>query len=431
VLAGEGRLDETRLQADVEQVVREVTGIFGSLPFDDYTFIISLVDGGGGGLEHRNSSVNMVSRWTIGEPKEQLRLMALLAHEFFHAWNVKRFRPAALGPFDYDRENYTADLWVVEGLTSYYDDLSVQRAGFQKVEEYLADRAGALKELAQLPGARRMSLARASLDAWIKYYRPDENSRNSSVSYYSKGALVGLALDLRIRRLTRGEAVLADVLRLGWERYTSRGSGYPEGALAALAGEIAGADLADFFADYVTGTAALDLTEDLAFVGLALTVRPTKSNRDLARDDDGFLLEPSLGITTVSEDGLCKVSAVDEGGPADRAGINPGDLLLAVDAMRVSHATLQKRLDLTRGEPVELTLFRGQDLRRMRLRPALRRLEDWKLLPLEAPTDAQRKAFRDWTGHELPEPAAEPATEPSADENHDQAGDAGSDTRDG
>ncbi|MHC5210181.1 MAG: M61 family metallopeptidase [Planctomycetota bacterium] len=403
VIAGEGRLDETQLQTDVAKIVSEVSGIFGTIPFDDYTFIVTLVDSGGGGLEHKNSSVNMFSRWSLHGAKHHRRLLGLLAHEYFHAWNVKRFRPAALGPFDYDRENYTTDLWVAEGLTSYYDDLSVLRAGFhEKVEEYLSDRTAALKELAHQPGARRMSLARASMDAWIKHYRPDENSKNSTVSYYSKGALVGMALDLRIRRHTGGEAALADVLRLGWERYASRGEGYPDGAIETLAAEVAGTDLTRFFDDYVTGTAPLDLAEDLAFVGLQLEVRPARSDRALARDDEEFLLEPTLGITTRGESGLCKVTAVVEGGPADEAGVNPDDLLLAVDSMRVTHGTLQDRLDRTRGEPVELTLFRGQALRRLSVRPALERLEDWKLVPVDDPTEAQAKAFHDWTGHDLP-----------------------------
>jgi predicted metalloprotease with PDZ domain len=166
---------------------------------------------------------------------------------------------------------------------------------------------------------------------------------------------------------------------------------------------VAGTDLGAFFDDYVRGTAPLELTADLAFVGLQLVVQPSKSSRDLARDGDGFPLEPTLGVTTRSEGALCKVIAVLEGGPADAAGINPDDVLLAVDSMRVTHATLQERLDLTRGEPVELSFYRGQELRRLVVRPALERLEDWKLVPVEAPDEAQHRAFRDWTGHELPE----------------------------
>jgi predicted metalloprotease with PDZ domain len=403
VLAGEGRLDEARLEEEVRSIATEVAGIFGLVPFDDYTFIVSLVDNGGGGLEHRNSSVCMVSRWSLDKPKDRRRFLSLMAHELFHAWNVKRFRPEALGPFDWDRENYTTDLWVAEGVTSYYDDLCVLRAGHaDKVEDYLAARAKALQELAELPGARRMSLAQASRDAWIKLYRPDENSRNSSVSYYSKGALVALMLDLRLRRLTAGEAGLQDALRLGWKRYTSQGRGYPDGALADLAAEVAGSDLSQFFADYVDGTVPLDPAADLAWVGLELRIEPAKTKRDLARDDEGFALAPSLGLKTADADGLCRVTVVLEDGPGFQAGINVDDRILAIDDLRVKHSTLADRLDRTRGEPIEITLYRGESLRRITLRPELERLETWRLVPTAEPTSEQREAFLAWTGWELP-----------------------------
>ena len=413
VLAGEGAVDEERLRDDTAQVTASVAGIFGSLPFERYLFLFELVDSGGGGLEHEDCCVCMVSRWSLSKPSDYRGFLGLVAHEFFHAWNVKRFRPAALGPFDYDKENYTADLWVAEGITSYYDDLSVLRAGlYPKVEDYLSDRAKGFKELAELPGARRMSLARASRDTWIKFYRPDENSSNSSVSYYSKGALVALMLDLRIARLTSGERGLADVLRLGWQRYTAAGQGYPEGAIAALASEVAGADLSGFFADYVDGTEPLDPSADLARVGLRLSVEPETTERDLARDPDGFPLAPTLGVTTVDEAGLCKVSVVLEDGAAFAAGLSVDDVILAVDEMRVGPGTLQDRLDRTRGEPIALTVWRGQSLRRIDVTPRLQRLESWKLLPVEQPSAEQKEAFERWTGAELPAP---PPQEPRGD----------------
>jgi len=413
VLAGEGELDEERLLRDTSKVTESVSRIFGSLPFERYLFLFELVDSGGGGLEHADSCVCMVNRWSFSKPTEYRGFLGLVAHEFFHAWNVKRFRPAALGPFDYDRENYTADLWVAEGITSYYDDLSVLRAGlYPKVEDYLSDRAKAFRELAELPGARRMSLARASRDTWIKFYRPDENSSNSSVSYYSKGALVALLLDLRIARLTGGARGLQDVLRLGWERHTAAGQGYTEGAIAALSTEVAGQDLSEFFERYVEGTAALDPAEELAWVGLRLVVEPETSERDLARDEQGFLLAPTLGISTVDEGGLCRVSVVLEDGAAHESGLSVDDILLAVDDMRVAPGTVQDRLDRTRGEPITLTVWRGQSLRRLDLHPRLQRLEQWKLAPVEQPTAAQAAAFEAWTGCPLPGSPAQP--EPGA-----------------
>lgn len=401
VLAGEATLDEQRLLADVARVVAEVASVFGTMPFDDYTFLIELVDQGGGGLEHANSSVNMWSRWKLVDDKDWRGLLALLAHEYFHAWNVKRFRPAALGPFDYDVETYTTDLWVCEGITSYVDDLTIARAGFHdKITDYLGERAKAFKALHETPGRSRMSLERSSWDAWIKHYRPDENSQNAAVSYYSKGALVALLLDLRIRRLTHGARTLFDAMRLGWERYTARGLGYPDGIMQALCEEVAGADLSGFFDAYVRGTAELDPVEELAAVGLRLTIAPDKSDRPLPEDVDGFLLAPTLGLQTEARDGLCRVKTVLEDGPAFAAGVNVDDRLLAVDAMRVTPDTLQDRLDRTLADgaarPVTLTLYRGESLLVRQVTPALERLASWTIEPVEEATDAQAALFESW-----------------------------------
>ncbi|MGQ0554094.1 MAG: M61 family metallopeptidase [Planctomycetota bacterium] len=408
VLAGEGVLNEQALCDDVATIVDEVGRIFGQIPFSDYTFLFTLVDSGGGGLEHLNSSVCMVSRWALAKKKEYRDFLELVAHEYFHAWNVKRFRPAALGPFDYDRENYTRDLWVAEGITSYYDELSIVRARFvDKVQDYLDERAKAFQELAELPGARRMSLSRASHDAWIKYYRPDENSRNSSVSYYTKGALVALLLDLRLQRLTDGKVNLATLLREGWSRWTVDGQGFPEGALGQLASELSGSDLRPFFDDFVDGTAPLPLDQDLAFVGLRLKVEPVPAaDRPLPLDEAGFALAPWLGLVTADDGGLCKITAVLEDSPAFQAGLNVDDLLLGVGGHRVNSATLQERLDLLGAKPLEVSFYRGQSLRRVTVTPAPKRLEKWSFAPVEQASAQQRAAFQAWTGWDWPWPDA-------------------------
>lgn len=404
VMGGAVDLDHDVFAEDLTTLCTEVAAVFGNMPFEDYTFILLFVDSGGGGLEHKNSNVSIGNRWRVTSEDGYRSFLGLLAHEYFHAWNVKRFRPEALGPFDYDRENYTPDLWVAEGITSYIDDLSVLRAGFADgVKGYLADRAKAFRSEAEQPGARRTSLALSSHDAWIKLYRPDENSRNHTVSYYSKGALVALLLDLRIRRETDGAATLADVLRLGWARYTEQGRGFPPTAMQELASEVAGADLSGFFADYVEGTAPLDVDSELAWVGLRLKVSPSKTDRELPEDDEGYKLEPSLGITTGESGGLCRVDTVYEDGVAFAAGVLHDDLILAVDDMRVSRSTLQSRLDKRAGETVTLTLFRGQSLRRVELTPALERLEDWKIVSVDEPTEAHFAAFEAWTGWPHPE----------------------------
>lgn len=425
VLAGDHDLDVDQLREDVTRLCEEVATVFDLMPFPDYTFLFLILDEGGGGLEHRNSSVCMTSRWGLARKGRYRRFLSLVAHEYFHAWNVKRFRPEALGPFDYDTENYTTDLWVAEGITSYLDDLMTLRAGFaDSVDDYLGARANAWRTEAERFGARRMSLARSSLDAWIKLYRPDENSENTTVSYYSKGALVALQLDLRIRRLTGGERRLHDALRLGWERFTARGVGFPAGEVERLAAEVAGADLSDFFADTVHGTAPLEPNEDLAWVGLELIVEPgSTGQRDLPSDDDGNALEPTLGLTTRSRNGLVTVDRVTEDGPAFRAGLNHDDVLLALNDLKVTPDTLRDRLDRCGGDPIEVTFWRGQRLRRVTVEPRLEPVLAWSLKPVAEPSPEQARAFEDWTGWPHPK-APEPAPEPSEEEQAAAAQDA-------
>lgn len=421
VVAGEPLgVDLEQLGADTALITAEVAAIFDHMPFDDYTFILYLTDGAGGGLEHLNSSVNYTSRWRLTGEKGWHSLLSLFAHEYFHSWNVKRFRPESLGPFDYETENYTTDLWVAEGITSYYDTLVPTRIRFTKgISAYLGEIAKGFRDLDDRPGAARTSLARSSWDTWIKQYRPDENSFNHSVSYYSKGAMVSMMLDLRIRRLTDGERTLAHALRLGWERYTAAGVGYPDGALRTLATETAGADLSDFFDDYVDGTAPLDPHDDLAWVGLQLAITPSKTSRKLAEDADGFKLAPSLGLSTADSNGLCRVSRVVEGKVAFVAGINVDDLILAVDEMRVNASNLSDRLDLAlhdgEARVITLTIFRGQSLRTITLTPALEPLQDWKVKPLADTTPAQQAAFQEWTGWDLP--GTKPAEDAHSPEN--------------
>ncbi|GJM20959.1 MAG: peptidase M61 [Planctomycetota bacterium] len=398
VIAGEGVVDTERLATDLQRVSEEVATIFGNMPFDDYTVILVLTDGQGGGLEHKNSNVSMVSRWAFTDDDRYRGLIELLAHEYFHAWNVKRFRPAALGPFDYDAENYTGDLWTAEGITSYFDELSTLRAGFGNVNKYFESRAKAFRNESERPGSGRMSLLESSFDAWIKLYRPDENSTNSAISYYSKGALVCLMLDLRMQRLSEGRVSLRDALRLGWERYTERGVGFPEGAVEQLVNEVVGQPLDAFFDAYVQGTAPLNPNEDLAWVGIELVKTPAENTRKLPLDEHGQPLEAWLGIQTAEADGLVRIASVIEGSPAFSAGLNHDDLILALDDLRVTPSTYQDRLDRLAGQrSIKVTLYRGQRMQQLFVDPEHRPLLDWKIQALDEVDAATQERFAQWT----------------------------------
>ena len=182
----------------------------------------------------------MSSPFTFQPRKKYEEFLELVSHEFFHLWNVKRIHPDALGPFDYQREAYTRSLWVMEGVTSYYDRYLLVRAGLQKPEKYLDKLAEELGKIAAIPGRKRQSLEESSFDAWIKLYRPDENSVNSTISYYLKGGVVALLLDLEIRSRTDGQRTLDDVMRLLWTRFGKIDRGFADGSVQALVEEASG-----------------------------------------------------------------------------------------------------------------------------------------------------------------------------------------------
>ena len=221
-----GVWDGARSVADLEKVVAAARDVWGELPYDEYVFF-NILTGGGGGIEHRESTVMMADRWASRSDSSYLHWLGLAAHEHFHAWNVKRLRPAALGPFDYEEENYTRSLWVAEGITTYYSLLILRRAGLCDADQFLSGPGGfglstLVERLEEAPGRLVQPLAEASFDAWIKFYRPGPNSRESTVSYYTKGAVVGFLLDAEIRRATEGAKSLDDLMRLAFERYSAR-----------------------------------------------------------------------------------------------------------------------------------------------------------------------------------------------------------------
>jgi predicted metalloprotease with PDZ domain len=369
---GRGNYDPERLVADTRRIIAAESEMFGGLPYARYTFILHLLPEGRGGLEHAASSSLQAGRWAFeGEPYEDF--LALVAHEFFHVWNAKRIRPEPLGPFDYTRENYTRDLWVVEGLTTYYTDLMLRRAGIITEERYLARLAESISRMQSLPGRRHQTLEASSFDTWIRFYRPDEHTPNAQVSYYQKGALVGLLLDLEIREASGGRHSLDDLMRTLWERYGSRDVGYPEemkAGVQAIAEELAGRSLDDFFAAYIWGTEELDHDRYLAAAGLTLTREPapdesgTGNGEKGARPSDAAVIESRLGARVRETNGRLLIANVLEGGAGWNAGLNAGDELLALDGLRVaSTAALAARLrELHDGDLAQVALFRRDEL---------------------------------------------------------------------
>ena len=264
-----------RSAADVQRLVRAAFRLWGEMPYRRFLFL-NLITGASGGLEHKDSTVLMTSRWKTRKRESYLEWLGLAAHEHFHAWNVKRLRPTELGPFNYDEENYTKSLWVAEGITSYYDDLLVHRAGLSSRDEYLRDFSKTVRTAQRTPGRRVQTLEAASFDTWIKYYQPDENTPNSAISYYTKGAVVAFLLDARIRQATGGRDVqksLDDVLRLAWRRFAGE-RGFDAQEFEALASEVAGEDLTAFFDRALRSTEELDFSPALQWYGLRFVNDP-------------------------------------------------------------------------------------------------------------------------------------------------------------
>ena len=253
VIDGDGNYDQNRMLAGVQKIVETEVSLFGDIPYHDYTFILHLRANTGGGLEHLNSTALGFRRNGFEKEEGYRRFWSLVAHEFFHLWNVKRIRPDALGPFDYTKENYTRSLWVAEGITSYYGDLMPRRAGLISDQTYLDELAKRIQDFQNTPGREKMSAEEASFDAWVKLYYPDENSINSQISYYDKGELLGLLLDLDIRRRTHGAKSLDDVMRYLYDEFYKKGRNYTPADMQKACELMAGASLDEFFSRYVRG----------------------------------------------------------------------------------------------------------------------------------------------------------------------------------
>jgi predicted metalloprotease with PDZ domain len=374
-ITGRHDADLDRLARDMKKICEAQIDFFGGrAPMDRYVFLVTAVGEGYGGLEHRASTALLTNRDALPHPGERKAgdayrgFLGLVSHEYFHTWNVKRIKPAAFTPYDLDRENYTTMLWAFEGFTSYYDDLFLVRAGLVDEAAYLRILGETLTRVARGSGRLKQSVAESSFDAWIKYYRQDENAPNAVVNYYAKGALVGLALDLVIRAKTHGRSSLDDVMRLLWERYGRAGEGVPEEGIERVAEEVAGAKLTRFFAKAVYGTTDLPLDALLRNVGIKLVQRAAESMSDgggksTRKSAAELASRVTLGARTAPEGPDVKIVSVFDGGPAQAAGVAAGDLLVAIDGIRVSAKSLEARLDRMRpGRRVKLHLFRRDEL---------------------------------------------------------------------
>lgn len=401
VISGRHDTDLDRLKKDLAAICEAQIRLFeprtAQAPFERFLFMTMAVGDGYGGLEHRSSTALICARNDLphaamaGVSEGYRTFLGLASHEYFHSWHVKRIKPAAFARYDLDRENYTRLLWVFEGFTSYYDDLMLVRSGVIGVADYLKALSATVSNVMRGPGRLSQSVAESSFDAWIKYYRQDENSPNAVVSYYAKGALVALCLDLEIRTRSAGRRSLDDVLRLMWRRYgrqfDQQGSGLPEDGFAPLALEATGVAVDDALARWVHGTDELPLADQLRSVGVDLSLK--------SADDEA----PSLGVRLATRQGDLTITTALAGRAAMRAGLSSGDVIVAVDGLRVDERSLKALLARRKvGDRVTVHAFRRDELLQVDVRLAAGDATECTLSLDEHAADAIRRQRNHWLG---------------------------------
>lgn len=400
-ITGRHDADGTRLAADLAAICAEQIRMFEPesvrAPFERFLFLTMATGDGYGGLEHRSSTALICARKDLpwrgmgGVPDGYRSFLGLASHEYFHSWNVKRIKPRAFAPYDLERENHTRLLWIFEGFTSYYDDLFLVRAGVIDTAGYLRSLGATISQVLRGPGRHVQSVSESSFDAWTKYYRQDENSPNAIVSYYTKGALVALCLDLTIRTRTQGRKSLDDVMRLLWVRFgrefDEQGRGLEEDGFPAIVEEATGLDLAREIRDWSESTADLPLAKLLGAAGVQMTLKAPEA-------DSGW-----LGVRLQTRGGELAITTALRDGPAQRGGLSAGDIIIAADGLRVTEQSLKALLERRApGDTVRLHAFRRDELIEREVTLAKPPETEAVLSMASRPTGAAGRVARGWLG---------------------------------
>jgi len=379
-IAGSHNANIDRLQFDLARICAWHIELFGlPAPIDRYLFLILAVDNTYGGLEHGFSSALMCSRFDLpGEVDAEIKpsyrkFLGLVSHEYFHLWNGKRIKPAELISPDLDGETYTRQLWLVEGITSYYDDLALVRSATITVESYLELLGRSLTAVYRSGGRRRQTLEESSFDSWIKFYKQDENAPNAVVSYYSKGAMVALALDLELRLRSKDTCSLDHVMRTLWQqRDETHTVGLPEGRFAEIVKEVSGLEFGEFFKQGLRSTIDPPVGILLAQFGVRLHLRAADSDSDSGGLPSGRIDGPALwlGINTRISGGRVLVKNALDDGPAQAAGLSAGDEIVAIDGYRTDADSYTLQLNRLVGAcPATLHCFRRNELLVLQITP--------------------------------------------------------------
>ncbi len=388
---GECAKSDEELAEDFGKIIEACLGVFGSVHFDRYVFLVHSAEGIGGGTEHLNSTIMQTRPGSFESESAYRGFLSLVAHEFFHTWNVKNFRPAGITPYDYDKENYTTSLWVAEGCTSYYDDLLLARTGQRSVRNYLDSVEGSIGSVLSNPGKSVMSVEQASYDAWLKFWGPSSpDHRITTVSIYTHGAMVTLALDMLIRRESDSQRSFDDVMRLMNERYPLSAGGYTPEQFEHTVAEVAGIDLSEFFARYVAGTDDIPFSELLEVVGLELSLRDP--------DPQAF-----SGLTLRDSGGRTTVNRVLDASPAFEAGLNLDDEIVSANGRRIDSGDWNRLVDdASPGDVIRMGTFRRGQYREIDLILTGLIQQSFDIDYVDEPTEEQRVNYENWTGQSWP-----------------------------
>ncbi len=443
-----GYWNGTKAATDLKKIVEAHQEMWGVVPYDRYMFINMIVESGGG-LEHDNSSILMTSRWSFRDRGRYKSWLSLASHEFFHTWNIRRLRPKSLVTYDYENEVYTDSLWIAEGITSYYEDLLLLRAGLLSRSEFLSRLSGNVEGVQRTGGRKLQSLKDSSYDAWIKYYRPDENSSNTRISYYSKGAVAAFLLDARIRKLTKGEKSLDDLMRKLFADYVT--TGYTTEEFRAAASELAGQDLSDWFDSVIDSTDELDYSDIEAIGVIAPYKKPAaqkeadkkeadkkeadkkeadkketdkkeESKKEESKKEESKKVlagltdlkdrlvgavgvkprpsksrgRPYLGFRTSAADGIVKVTSVKPDSPASDVGINLDDEVIAVNGFRITSSVDSRLSQYEVGDELEILISRRGQLMTLNLIIGQLESSSYRLRFVARPSKEQRRQLDLW-----------------------------------
>lgn len=382
--------DQDSFVTDIKRIVEATIGVFDHVPYASYVFLVDISGDNYGGLEHSNSTHCIAPIFRLEPVQEYKQLLSLFSHEFFHAWNVKRMRPLGLGPFDYSRETYTKSLWIAEGITSYYDDLILRRAGIYSVGEYLDAFCSNINQMKSLPGSRWQSAEEASFDTWIKHYRPNENSSNVLSSYYTQGTIIGWMLDMVIRRSSESAKSIDDVMRKVYrETYLKDNRGYTEEEFEKVCNEIAATSLSNkIFEARVRGRESVDFERYLGQAGLILVPKKTQSS------EQGF-----LGVRVRQDTGRLIVSSVLASSPAELAGVSAQDEIIGVDDIRMDSSRLSWQIANNKpGTSIDILIARFGGITKLKAELQLRPTFEYRIVKKETASQEERNLFEKWLG---------------------------------